>query len=85
MDNEIIGIVADTFGVKSEELSPQTALESIVSDSLDLFELIAVLDAQYEMRIEPASMAGVATIGDLARYVEANRGTAGTESTLKTF
>lgn len=83
MENEVIEKISQTLRVAIHELSGATTLLDIVADSLDAFELLAVLSEDYEVHLEPEQLNELETIRDLAAYIEANKGTAERGESLK--
>lgn len=53
-----------------EEVTENTSLRSIHLDTLDLCELIADLEEEFQIQIEDADAEKFQTVGDILRYVE---------------
>lgn len=83
--NEIIELIRTTLLLPPNQLDESTKLESVIKDSMDIVELIAVLSDKYKVAIDPGKMKDISTIGDIAEYVEQNKNTKGQGSPMETF
>ncbi len=73
--DEVITILREVLYLSEDEVSPETELDTLIEDSMDAIELIAVLGDRYDASIEPDEMEEIETVQDLIEYVEANKGT----------
>lgn len=69
LDERVIGLVAEEFGVDASELSREMRLEDLGVDSLDLAGLMLAIDREFGLRIEPVEAASLETLGDLATLI----------------
>ncbi|HZT96504.1 MAG TPA: acyl carrier protein [Chloroflexota bacterium] len=72
--DEIIEIVSREIMIPRDELSPDTRLEDIAQDSIDIMSLIAAIQSELHVSIDPADLERVVTVADLAEYVNGRRG-----------
>ena len=71
IEEKVIGIIAEHFGVDRSELSLGTDLVADVhADSLDLVELIMAFEEGFDLMIPDEVALGVKTIGDIVSYLE---------------
>jgi len=85
MKKEIIETIRATLYLKEGTVDEATTIEAIAKDSMDVVELIAVLSSKYQVRIEPAKMNNIETVGDIVRYISENQGSAQGTSPLESF
>ena len=60
-----------TFGADASAVNRDATLEDIDIDSLDLVELVQVLDDEFGVKIESADMKELASVGDVVDLVAA--------------
>ena len=64
-------VLSEKFSVDPEDVLMETAFKGDLGlDSLDLFELLLTLEEEYGTEIDPESLAGFTTVGDVVRYME---------------
>ena len=71
--NRIRTVVFDaleSFGAERDDISPDTTLESLDVDSLDLVELAQIVEDEFGHRLEAEEFKGVVTVGDALAVVE---------------
>jgi acyl carrier protein len=60
-----------TFGPEPDEVTRDATFEALDIDSLDLVELAQIVEEEYGVRIEPADMKDLKTVGDAIDLVAA--------------
>lgn len=85
MNEEIIELIRSTLLLRKDQVVIETPIESIVRDSMDIVELIAVLTNVYKIAFRSSDIAGLKTVGDIVKYVEAHRETAKASHPLDNF
>ncbi len=85
MNEEIIELIRATLLLRKDQISTQTTIESIVRDSMDIVELIAVLTNTYKIAFRSADIAGLKTVEDIVRYVETHQQTSSASHPLDNF
>jgi acyl carrier protein len=63
----------------------KTPIESIVRDSMDIVELIAVLTNTYKIAFRSSDIAGLKTVEDVVGYVETHQKTTKAGHPLDSF
>jgi acyl carrier protein len=65
---KIAGMISEHFGTDLETITPDTTFESLGIDSLDTVEMVMQLEEDLGIEIELEEK--LATIGELARFIE---------------
>ena len=64
-------IIADQLGVSEDEVTLEASFkEDLDADSLDLFELVMVLEEEYDVEIPSDDLAELNTVGDVINYLK---------------
>lgn len=64
-------LVSEAFRVDLSKVRPETRfIEDLSANSLDVVELIALLEGECEVSINDEGIANVRTVGDLVRLVD---------------
>ncbi len=69
---EIIKLIGKTLSINSSNLTSSTNLKEIVRDSMDTFELIAVLCTNYNLNMEKIKISKLSTISNLVDLINDN-------------
>lgn len=70
MFERIREIIADQTGKDVEEITMETNVKTdLEADSLDLFQVINVIEDEFDVKIE--NVEGIETVGDVVKLVEA--------------
>ena len=68
-------IVADQLGVEIAEVTKDASiLDDLGADSLDVVELVMILEEAFDIEVPDESVEEMRTIGDVQRFVESNIG-----------
>lgn len=71
MDDKAIRLIAEQCGYKIEEVTPEKILEGdLLMDSLDMLELVMVLEDEFVIEIDDAEVEAVKTVGDVIALVK---------------
>ncbi len=66
-------MLAEQLGCDAESITPDTSFkDDLGADSLDLFELIMLLEDEYNMEFPADELAGLNTVGDVMEYLKQN-------------
>jgi len=66
-------VVAETLGVDGSELIPISRfVDDLGADSLDLIEMLMMLEEEYGLEIGIADAEKMLTIGDVVAYIESH-------------
>ena len=70
--SRVTDILVDQLGVKSTECTPKAAIiKDLGADTLDIFELIAILEAEFECEMPDTLVDNTnTTVGDIIAYIE---------------
>lgn len=64
-------IIAEQLGVGVEEVTDNASLkDDLNADSLDLFQIVMSLEEEYNLEIPTEDVESIATISDIAKYIE---------------
>ncbi|MGI6363572.1 MAG: acyl carrier protein [Bacillota bacterium] len=75
MDNsvrdKVVKLIAEQAGVAEDSLSDNTCLQADLElDSLDIMDLLLVLEEEFDMQIPDEELSKIQTIGDVVSYIE---------------
>lgn len=70
---QIISIIADTLHRSPDEIAPDTDLESIGADSLDIVEILIAVEDCFGLYVPDSRVIEMRTPAELADYVEENK------------
>lgn len=71
MKEEVLEIIAETFEVDIEDLDLNTSLvDDLEADSIQLMELVMLLEDEYDIEIDEEAISSIDTIGDVIDYIE---------------
>ena len=74
MVEKIITLTAEHLGISEDTMTAaSTFKEDLGVDSLDLFELVMELEEEFGIEIPSEDLEQLATIGDVAAYIEARQ------------
>jgi acyl carrier protein len=66
-------LLADTFGVASDDIAPDATFEALGLDSLDVVELTLVLEEETGVKLEDEELEDVRTVQDAVARVAAKQ------------
>lgn len=71
LEQEVIDLIVEQLGVdKSEVTLEKSFVEDLNADSLDLTELVMMLEEKFECEIPEKDAEGLKTVGDAVRYIQ---------------
>ena len=71
IESRIKEIVAENLGMDKSEIKPESKfIEDLGADSLDLLELLMVLEEEYNMEIADSDAEKMLTVGDVVTYIQ---------------
>lgn len=71
---QLVDLIAETFGVPRERVTPESNWTDFEHDSLDLVELVIAIQEELEIDLDPKELKSLVTIGDLMNLVASKRG-----------
>lgn len=67
---KVKAILSEQFDVEESEIIPETNLfEDLEADSLDLADLIASLEDEFEIEADDDAISSINTVGDVVNYI----------------
>ena len=63
-------IIADELGISEDEITMETSFEDLGADSLDLFQIINTLEAEFGVEFDNDDSNEIKTVGDAVEYVK---------------
>lgn len=74
MLEKIKGLVAENLNVDAAEITEESKfVDDLGADSLDLVELVMAFEEEFEVSIPEEEVAKLVSVGDVVKYVEANK------------
>ena len=74
MLEKIKEMIAEQLNVDAAEITEATSFkDDLGADSLDLFELVMELEEEFGIEIPSEDLEQLATIGDVAKYIEEHK------------
>ena len=68
---EVRGVVAEILGIDKETIKREVSLtKDLQANSLDLVEIITLLEEKYDLAIVDDDIAEIDTVGDIADFIE---------------
>ena len=66
-------IIADQLSVDEEKITLEANItEDLGADSLDVVDLISVIEDEFDLEIPEEAVDSIKTVGDIANYIEKN-------------
>jgi acyl carrier protein len=66
--------IAEQLGVDEDEITLESQIvDDLGADSLDVIELLMMLEEEYDMEIPDNDADQLNTVGDIVEYIKANR------------
>ena len=66
-------IIADQLSVDEEKITMEASItEDLGADSLDVVDLISVIEDEFDLEIPEESVDSIKTVGDIVNYIEKN-------------
>ena len=74
VEEKVKDIIAEQLGVKKEEIKPESSfIDDLGADSLDLVELIMMLEEEFEKEIPDEDAEKIQTVQDAIDYIKNNK------------
>ena len=71
MLDKIKEIVAEALDADVETLTAETSFkEDLNADSLDLFEMVMIIEDEFDVKIETEELENIKTLGDIEKEIE---------------
>ena len=69
-ESKVMEIIAEQLGISASELEEDTILADLGADSLDLFQIISVLEEEFEIEFDNEEAENLKTVGDAIEYIK---------------
>ena len=67
-------IVSEQLGVEEEIVNMEsTFVDDLAADSLDIVELIMIIEEEFDIEISDEDAEKIVTVGDVVNYIEKNQ------------
>lgn len=74
MEQKIKEILAEELSVDIEEIKLDTNLkDDLNADSIDMMQVIDVLEQEFDVEVDTAELVNIETVGDILAYIEKNK------------
>jgi acyl carrier protein len=68
---KVIKLIADQAGVAEDSISDNTSLQADLElDSLDIMDLLLVLEEEFDMQIPDEELSKIQTVSDIVNYIQ---------------
>lgn len=68
---KVIKLIAEQAGVAEDSISDNTSLQADLElDSLDIMDLLLVLEEEFDMQIPDEELSKIQTVSDIVNYIE---------------
>ena len=68
---DLKAIIVDQMGVNPDEITMDTdIIKDLSCDSLDMVEMLMTVESKYGFEVDDSDVSGLATIGDVVKYIE---------------
>lgn len=69
--DELVKIIAEIKDIPEEQIKMESSFEEdLEADSLDIVEMLMLLEEKFEIQIPEEAAEGLKTVGDAVNYVE---------------
>ncbi|MGI6615998.1 MAG: acyl carrier protein [Dethiobacteria bacterium] len=70
VEEKVKEIISEQLEVAADQLTTETTFEEIDADSLDIVELVMVLEEEFDLEISDHEIEEINTIGDIVNFIE---------------
>jgi acyl carrier protein len=71
--NKIISIIAEKLHIDAQTINPQSTLQDLGADSLDMVDIIMKIEEEFGIEINDEDAEGLSNVQDVINYVHALR------------
>ena len=74
MEERIKEILAEELSADIDEITLETNLkEDLNADSIDMMQVIDVLEQEFDTEVDTSELAAIVTVGDIVNYIESKK------------
>ena len=74
MEQKIKEILAEELSVDIGEINLDTNLkDDLNADSIDMMQVIDVLEQEFDMEVDTSELFNIQTVGDILKYIESHK------------
>ena len=74
MEEKIKEILAEELSVDIGEINLETNLkDDLNADSIDMMQVIDVLEQEFDVEVYTSELANIQTVGDILKYIESRK------------
>ena len=74
MEEKIKEILAEELSVDIGEINLETNLkDDLNADSIDMMQVIDVLEQEFDVEVDTSELANIQTVGDILKYIESRK------------
>ena len=74
MEQKIKEILAEELSVDIGEINLDTNLkDDLNADSIDMMQVIDVLEQEFDMEVDTSELFDIQTVGDILKYIESHK------------
>ncbi|AMP21437.1 acyl carrier protein [endosymbiont 'TC1' of Trimyema compressum] len=74
MEKRIKEILAEELSADIDEITLETNLkEDLNADSIDMMQVIDVLEQEFDTEVDTSELAAIVTVGDIVNYIESKK------------
>ena len=71
---KVKAIIVEQLGVADTAVTMEASfIDDLGADSLDIVELVMAIEEEFDVEIPDEKLEGIKTVGDIAKYIEANK------------
>lgn len=71
MEEKVIAIIAEELGRDESEITLETSFEELDADSLDLFQVINILEEEFDVEFDNDDSANIKTVANVVECISA--------------
>ncbi len=72
---KVKAILSEQFNIEESDISMETNLfDDLEADSLDLVDLLASIEDEFDIEAEDEIVSSISTVGDIVRYISDAKG-----------
>ncbi len=70
---KVRGIIASNINISEDNIEPKTSFQDDLElDSLDIMDLLMVLEEEFDLQIPDEQLQSMKTVGDIVEFIEEN-------------